>query len=294
VTIDNPLELIGPDGKPQLRYFTTVLAPHHDIEGRTGGVMAIVLETTETVVSRHQAERAKDEFLSIASHELKTPLASLSLSSQMLERLLERGTLDRQRLERLLAAIRQQVERASLLIGDLLDVSRLELGEQPLVREPVDLPRLVREAVQRQEDTLLSDDPRRLQVEFDESADLSIEGDEARFEQVLTNLLSNAIKYSPAGGLVTITLGQRDGNVELSVSDRGMGVAESERGTLFSPFSRTRSARESGIEGTGLGLYITRRIVEAHGGTISVSDTPGGGATFTVTLPRASDRVSTT
>ena len=102
---------------------------------------------------------------------------------------------------------------------------------------------------------------------------------------MIANLLSNAVKYSPAGGLVEIVVREDGGQAIIDVIDRGIGVPESERSVLFAPFSRTNSAIKAGVEGTGLGLYISSRIMEAHGGSITLRETPGGGSTFRVTLP---------
>jgi signal transduction histidine kinase len=118
-----------------------------------------------------------------------------------------------------------------------------------------------------------------------EQPTLFAEGDEARLEQVVANLLSNAVKYSPAGGLVEIVVRQDGQQAIIDVIDRGIGVPDSERTVLFAPFSRTATAIDAGVEGTGLGLYISSRIVEAHGGSITHRDTPGGGSTFHVSLP---------
>ena len=284
--VDQPFEFDLGDGRTERRYLSTVISRYDGPDGRPAGLLLISLDTTDTVLTRREIDRQKDEFLSIASHELKTPISSLALAAQMIERLLSRGTPDPERLERLVVGMRVQVERASELIGELLDVSRLDFGEVQLRHEPIDLVRLARAAVERERDTL-PDDRHEIVVEVPQSEGNVIRGDEMRLDQVLTNLLSNAVKYSPAGGPVQVRLAQQDGQVIISIADRGIGIPPDERDRLFSPSGRTDHARRSGIEGTGLGLYISRRVVEAHGGTIEIGDTPGGGATFTVRLPVA-------
>jgi signal transduction histidine kinase len=139
-------------------------------------------------------------------------------------------------------------------------------------------------AVARERDSLAEGSAHRLVLRADEPP-VVVEGDEARLEQVLANLLSNAVKYSPTGGEVEVCVSRADGAAVVEVVDHGIGVPPDERPQLFAPFSRTPSAVESGIEGTGLGLYISRRIVEAHSGSIELRDTPGGGTTLRVTLP---------
>lgn len=271
-------------GEARERYFTFVFSRYEGVDGEPGGIVVIALETTEAVLARGRAERKKDEFLATASHELKTPLAALSLTAQVLERSLRRDALDPGRLERSVASITAQVDRATRLISELLDISRLEAGRAAPRREPVDLVDLARAAVQRQRDAL-PDAPRHELVERLELDRLVVRGDDARLDQVLTNLLSNAVKYSRAGGRVEVRVGKENGHATLSVADQGIGVPAAERDRLFSPFRRTSVAHQVGVEGTGLGLYITRRIVEAHEGRIEVADTPGGGATFVVRLP---------
>jgi signal transduction histidine kinase len=267
------------------RYFTFVVACYDDADGQVAGVILVAPETTEAVGVRERASREKDEFLRMASHELKTPISSVSLAVQMIERMLRRDALDTNRLGRLVVGIRTQVGRAAELVNDLLDVSRFETGALHLRREPVDLVALAQAAAERERDTLPDDARHQLVVEAPPDSTIRVQGDDTRLDQVLTNLLSNAVKYSPGGGVVRVQVGREAGDAVIRVIDHGIGIPSSERDRLFAPFSRTEAARESGVPGTGLGLYITRHIVEAHGGTVAVHDTPGGGATFTVKLP---------
>ena len=284
VLADQAWELDAGPGEPTTRYFTQVVARLDDEAGQPDAILSIVLETTEVVLTRQRAEREKDELLSTASHELKTPLTSLGLAAQMIERLVEHGPRDEARLARHVGTIRAQTARLARLIGSLLDVSRIDTGRLMLAWEPVDLVLLARMAAARERDMLPEETAHQIVLRA-EQAPVVAEGDEARLEQVVANLLSNAVKYSPAGGLVEVVVRSEEDRAVLDVIDRGIGVPADEHDRLFAPFSRTPTAVNTGIEGTGLGLYISRRIVEAHGGTIEALETPGGGATFRVTLP---------
>jgi len=285
VLADQAWELDAGPGEPTTtRYFTQVVARLDDEAGQPDAILSIVLETTEVVLTRQRAEREKDELLSTASHELKTPLTSLGLAAQMIERLVEHGPRDEARLARHVGTIRAQTARLSRLIGSLLDVSRIDTGRLMLAWEPVDLVLLARMAAARERDMLPEETAHQIVLRA-EQAPVVAEGDEARLEQVVANLLSNAVNYSPAGGLVEVVVRSEADRAVLDVVDRGIGVPADEHDRLFAPFSRTPTAVDTGIEGTGLGLYISRRIVEAHGGTIEAFETPGGGATFRVTLP---------
>jgi signal transduction histidine kinase len=275
------------------RYFTHVVARLDDEGGQPDAILSIVLETTDVVLARQRAQREKDEMLSTASHELKTPLTSLGLAAQMIDRMVEGGTIDQQRLTRHLTTIRSQVARLSRLMSTLLDVSRIETGRSALHWESVDLALLAQIAVARERDTLPDNSPHRIVLRSDASSVVA-QGDEARLEQVVVNLISNAVKYSPAGGAIDVTVGRDQDHAVLEVADRGIGVPVAERDRLFAPFSRTPSAIDAGIEGTGLGLYISRKIVEAHGGSIDHRETLGGGTTFRVSLPLERRNVSET
>lgn len=275
---------VSESGSSGSRYFTHIVARLDNEAGAPDAILSVVLETTDVVVARRRAEREKDEMLSTASHELKTPLTSLGLAAQMIERMLSRGPMDEARMTRHLNTIRTQVSRVTRLISSLLDISRIESGRLGLNWEPVDLVFLARAAAVRERDALPEESGHEIALRA-ERPSLIVEGDESRLEQVIANLLSNAVKYSPAGGLVEIVVREEGQQAIIDVIDRGIGVPESERAVLFAPFSRTASAIETGVEGTGLGLYISSRIVEAHGGSITLTETPGGGSTFRVTLP---------
>lgn len=232
------------------------------------------------------AVASRDEFLSVASHELRTPVTSLQLAVQSVLALGDEAPASflRQALE----TAERQTRRLSRLVDSLLDVSRVEAGRLELQAEPTDLVAIAHEAVRA-----LGEDARRAGCEVSvdagavsESTPAQLIGqwDRARLEQVATNLLSNAIKYGSGMPVVVRIAGDAKG-ARLEVCDRGIGVAPAERTRIFERFERAVSARHYG--GLGLGLYIVRRIVEAHRGTVTVQDgDEGRGARFIVELPR--------
>ncbi len=228
-----------------------------------------------------QAVRARDEFLSIASHELKTPLTSLMLQVQGVRRGLEKRP-DELSVERLLPrvlVIERQAERLARLVNDLLDVSRASAGQLRLEEEQVDLSLLLEEIVER-----LGADFEKAGSRVSLSAAPLLVGawDRLRLEQALTNLLSNAMKYG-AGKPIEIAAVRAGDQVEVRVRDRGIGIEHAQQSRIFDRFARAVSERNYG--GFGLGLWIARRFVEAMRGTITVESVQGEGATFTVRLP---------
>ena len=227
---------------------------------------------------RH-ALRARDVFLSVASHELRTPLQSLQL---VLDGLIRNG--DRpptpDHVARKLDVMRSQVQRLGLLIDNLMTVSRMASGGLSLDPDQIDLGMVVRDVVAR-----LQPLAGRAGVSFRLEADEDLAGqwDPLRLEEIVSNLLSNAIKFG-RGGPVDIALADRGDEVELSVRDHGIGIAREDQERIFDRFER--AAAEKSYGGIGMGLWITRQLVLAHGGRIRVDSAPGEGATFTVTLPR--------
>ena len=175
----------------------------------------------------------------------------------------------------------RSARRLAGLVEMLLDVSRIATGRLELSKEDVDLVQLARDAIDR-----YSDEARRVGSEVLLEGDASVRGswDALRLEQVFANLVGNALKYA-AGSAVTIRVSGRDGEASFEVQDRGPGIGAEDLSRIFDRFERAAPSRHYG--GLGLGLYIARQVVEAHGGTIGVHETPGGGATFSVVLPRA-------
>ena len=242
----------------------------------------------------HEAQdavRARDEFLSIASHELKTPLTSLGLQVQILQRAVRSsvdGKLSASMVQGKLASADRQVRHLSQLTDRLLDISRIRLGRLELEREPLELGELVADVVERFKTTC---SPDTSPVIFYPSVQaLAGEWDRSRLEQVVTNLLSNAVKYGN-GGRVEVALGMEGGLALVSVKDYGLGIALDHQVRIFERFERAVSARNYG--GLGLGLYIVRQIVEAHGGQIRLESRPGEGSTFTVLLPEGTRALAT-
>jgi signal transduction histidine kinase len=226
-----------------------------------------------------ELDRLKDEFVSSLSHELRTPLTSIT---GYVELLLEE-TEDAETRKHL-EVVRRNAARLLGLVSDLLFAARLQSSRLELRLEPVDLRMLVEQAVvsARPHAELASV---ALNVHAEDVPPVDGEGD--RLAQLLDNLVSNAIKFTPAGGAVDISLAARNGGVCIEVSDTGIGISEDDGGRLFERFFRTPSVLESQIPGTGLGLYISKAIVEAHRGRIAVRSAEGRGTTFVVEMPAA-------
>jgi signal transduction histidine kinase len=273
LTTERDLTLVGKNG---LRvHIRAVSSPLTSADGSIQAVQTSFQDVTEL---RELAD-AKDRFLSIASHELRSPITSLRATTSLLQ-IDPTAVADDERRGVLLARIQRQVDRLSTLVERLLDTTRLNAGELPLEYGDGDLAELCRGAVELARLT-----------DRDHSYALKAEGvldgrwDLARIEQVLTNLLNNASRYSPAGSEIRVQARLDGDNAIVDVIDRGAGVAVDQLEKLFTPFYRGPGAtRHKG--GLGLGLFITREIVRRHGGAMHVTSKPGEGSTFTVELPR--------
>ncbi|HEX8950203.1 MAG TPA: GAF domain-containing sensor histidine kinase, partial [Polyangia bacterium] len=259
---------------PQRRYDNDDLTLMVDLGQRA----ALAIDNQRLYQSSKQAVALRDEFLSIASHELRTPVTSLQLAVQSALTIGSGGPPDF--LRRALASAERQTRRLGRLVDALLDVSRIQAGRLELQREPTELGAIAREVV-----ALLADDAKRAGCDVQLAADEEVRGewDRARLDQVITNLVSNAIKYG-AGAPIRIAVRTVGGRARLTVRDEGIGVPAAERSRIFERFERAVSAKHYG--GLGLGLYIARSIVAAHGGTIAVESGPQAGTQFVVELPR--------
>ncbi|HEU5015422.1 MAG TPA: ATP-binding protein [Roseiflexaceae bacterium] len=227
------------------------------------------------------AVRMRDQFLSIAAHELKTPLTSLLGNVQLLQRRSKRDASLGERNVRVLNVIYNQTVRLNRMIEALLDISRLETGQLTIARQALDINELVRRVAAEIEPSL---DQHTLEV-HGPSEPIMITGDDLRLEQVLQNLIQNGIKYSPHGGTVAVSISQDATQVQITVTDPGIGIPKEALGKLFTRFYRAPNATEHQIHGMGVGLYVVAEIVRLHGGQISVTSRENQGSTFTVTLP---------
>lgn len=227
--------------------------------------------------------QARDEFLSIASHELRTPLTALKLQSQSLHRKLEKGMrqeISMERLKQMVGITDRQIGKLTHLVEDMLDLSRIQSGKLSFKFELTDLSEIVKDVLERMEDQLTA---AGCTVIKSIPSDLSANIDRFRIEQVIINLLTNAMKYGK-GSPVSVNLEDKGTELLLSVSDKGMGIAPENQEVIFNRFERAINANE--ISGLGLGLYITRQIVEGHKGRIWVESKLGEGSIFYVELPK--------
>ncbi len=260
-------------------YSSTTDAAQHFVEGEEPA--AIVMH--QDVTALKEAEQAKDEFIGIAAHELRSPLAVLKGFAQTLIFQTARGNgpeLAEWQVESL-QSIHQATLRMIELIEDLLDVTRLQAGRIELLIEPTDLVALARRALKRCQVTT----DRHSLALHSEQAHYVVSVDVRRTEQVVTNLVNNAIKYSPDGGAIDITVWQDTQQAFLNVHDTGIGIPSQQQGRIFGRFTRADNAQALGITGTGLGLYLSRELVERQGGHIWFESTENVGSTFYVAFP---------
>lgn len=243
-----------------------------------GGDWAVLLMLTDlTEVER--INQIRRDFLSNVSHELRTPLAAI----RALVETIQDGAVDEpEETAEFMRRIHQQVERITMLVNELLDLSRIESGAVQLAPEAVDLAQLTQEAA-----ALLQTrtDATEVRISTPSERGVEVEADRSSLLRVAGNLLDNAIKYSPAGGTIHVQIHDEGELVALSVRDEGPGIPESDLPRVFERFYKGEASRSN--SGTGLGLAIVKHIVRSHGGTVSAANATAGGAVFTVRLPKA-------
>jgi signal transduction histidine kinase len=236
-----------------------------------------LIDEAAQVQARETTTRLKEDFLSAAAHDLKTPLTTLVAQAQLLERRAGRNPdapADRNGLRR----IAEESERLRAMVLELLDAARAEQGRLVGRREPVALAALANEVALRHHTQLhpcVVEAPGNPVGYYDRD----------RIAQLLENLVENAVKYSPAGGTVRISIAQDAAGMHLRVTDQGIGIPPADLPLLFERFHRGANVDDRRFPGMGLGLYICREIAVQHGGTIDVESQPGQGSTFHVTLP---------
>jgi PAS domain S-box-containing protein len=262
-------------GGPPLTVGVTV-TPLYDAEGRLARVILNVVDITRF----RQAEELKSTFVSVVSHELKTPVALIKGYAETLRR--ADATWDRATMEESLGVIAEEADHLTHLIDSLLQASRIQAGGLKLEPTDVNLPRLAEKIVDG-----FRTQTRAHSFQLDFPDDLPpVWGDPERLREVLSNLVSNAVKYSPEGGTVWVGGRADQTGVTVYVADQGIGIPPEEQSRIFERFHRIESGLGRRTEGAGLGLYLVKAIVEAHGGRVWVESAPGRGSIFMFTLPR--------
>jgi PAS domain S-box-containing protein len=242
---------------------------------RSRQIIGFVLDNS----ARKELEQRKDAFISMASHELKTPLTALKLQTSLLHRQLAKQGIPASAPA--LARMETQINKVTRLVDELLDVSKIQAGRLEYVRETVDLDALLKEITETMQQSSPS---HRIVVRG--TVGTSLMGDRDRLGQVFINLISNAIKYSPGAETIEIDLSSSKDAVIIQVRDHGLGIPRELRDKIFDRFYRVTDPKQQAIHGLGMGLYIVAEIVKGHGGTITVDSAVGKGSTFTVTLPQ--------
>lgn len=283
-----PLDVADASGKVVRRYVDAHYHPYRDGSGNVIGVLVIVQDVTHRVETSHEIEklaedlklsvRVRDNFLAIASHELKTPITSLRMRAQMQQRLIGAKTpLENLNVEKFVNSAVNQIDKLNRLIDDMLDISRINANKLEMNIQRTNVSGLIRDVVDNHSSQIrLAGIQIRSEIEDGVSADM--DGD--RFEQVIINLLTNTARYAPNSSL-EISLKRFEDTLVLTLADSGPGIPKDKQELIFDRFERA-STETSGL---GLGLYIARSIIDAHGGKIEVLDNEPHGAKFKISLP---------
>ncbi|MBE9599550.1 PAS domain-containing sensor histidine kinase [Pedobacter sp. MC2016-24] len=280
------MEEILPSNNPVLNYEVEHEFPHigrklmllnaHRVE-LEGQFKDRILLAIEDITERKAIEQRKDDFLSIASHELKTPLTTVIGYMQMIKRMMPENASEK--FKTTVNKTSTYVDRLNQLLSELLDVARIQTGNIELHNEPFDFDKMVADAVEG----LQTASP-GYQITIQGNTGVIFNGDESHLIQVLTNLISNAIKYSPEATQVEIHISMVSNFIKVSVKDYGMGIKEDELKKIFQRFYRVGEIQKS-YPGMGIGLYICDQIIKNHGGTLWAESKPGSGSVFSFTLP---------
>ncbi|MEO3407533.1 PAS domain-containing protein [Mucilaginibacter sp. CAU 1740] len=280
------LETILPTNNPVLDFEVEHDFPHignklmllnaHRIE-LEGAYKDRVLLAIEDITDRRAIEQRKDDFLSVASHELKTPLTTIKGYIQVMERLLPPEASDK--LKEVVKKSATHVDRLNNLISELLEVSRIQTGNIELHREPFNFDEMVSETVESLKTALPSH-----QIHISGKSNATFSGDESQISQVISNLLSNAVKYSPDADRVEVQLAKVNHQIKFSVKDFGVGISLGDQKKIFERFYRASDIQQH-FPGMGIGLYICEQIIKHHGGNLWVESEFGKGSTFNFILP---------
>jgi signal transduction histidine kinase len=242
---------------------------------------ALAIQNAQLYAALKQANDAKSEFVRTVSHELKIPMTSIKGYTDLLKMV---GPLTVQQ-EQFVGTIRSNVERMAVLVSDLSDISRIESDQLKVDVRSLDLRALLPEALSGLRGQLAN---KEQILTLDMAPDLpAVRSDEARLIQIIANLVSNAHKYSPRGAFITLSARPEDGQVRIAVADTGYGISPADQARLFNQFFRSDEPSIREQTGWGLGLHITRRLIELLGGQIAVQSDPGHGSTFSFTMPAA-------
>jgi signal transduction histidine kinase len=258
---------------------------HAQFASRLADHAAVAIENARLYEKVRQANRAKSEFVSFVAHELRTPMTSIKGYADMLGQGMV-GPLSSQQ-EEFVHTICNNVDRMQVLVADLQDVSRIETGQMQLEMNPISFVAVLENALQSTQGQI---EKRAQQLTTEVPEDLPlVHADPARLAQILINLLSNACKYTPEGGRVSVQVSMNDESVHCAVSDTGIGISPEDQANLFTKFFRSEDQAVRDMPGTGLGLCIVKNLIELQGGEIAVESQLGEGATFTFTVPVATE-----
>ena len=271
----------GNDNNPYTKYLNLVYEPLYDSTKKPNGLMCFGYDITEQVENRkklEEAARAKEEFLSMASHEMRTPVTSIKGYAQVLESQFKKDGHATSML--MVSKLVEQVDNLNSLIKDLFDDTMVKEGKLDLRPHYFDFNLLVTEVVEEMQHTT-----KQHKITSKLSAIPKVHADEQRIRQVIINLLTNAIKYSPDATRINVATGSNGKSITLSVQDFGFGIPKEMQSKIFTRFYRVQSKNLDTYPGLGLGLYITADIIERHGGSMELKSSEGKGSVFTVTLP---------
>ncbi|AKJ02191.1 sensor histidine kinase [Archangium gephyra] len=242
-----------------------------------GQVPELAVVVLRDLTELKRLERMRDEFLSTAAHELRTPITTIKGYAQLLDRWTPGGHEPRE--GKAFRILNRQSDRLTQLVQELLEVSRLQLGRLALRRQRFELGELVADVLERMQGV-----SSRHRLVLHQEGPVFVDADRERIDQVLVNLFDNAIKYSPEGGDIEVRVASREGTGVVSIRDPGMGIPKERQGQLFERFYRAHAGLESDRGGMGIGLHLSEQIVQRHGGRIWFESEPGKGSTFSFSL----------
>jgi signal transduction histidine kinase len=257
------------------RYFTkSDLTIAEEVASRA----ALAIHNSRLFTDAQKAIAIRDEFISVASHELKTPVTSLKMYTQIVLRQLEKqgNTM----LSSPLFKMNAQIDKLTLLINDLLNISKIQLGKLEFNEEHINLQEVVEDTIES-----IQSGTQSHKLILEGRIKKTVWGDKDRISQVLTNLLTNAIKYSPHANKVKIKVSEGRTHAQISVQDFGIGIDKEQQRKIFNRFYRVSGPEERTFPGLGIGLYISTEIIKRHGGKISVQSVKGKGSEFSFTIP---------